>query len=53
MPPHCPCPALMARTNADNADNAAGPNSPVGVYWRPSKPRGSIHLASRDVPRLA
>jgi len=40
----------MARTNADNA---AGPNNPVGVYRRPSKPRRSLHLANRDVPRLA
>ena len=50
MPLPCPCPALMARTNADNA---AGPNNPVGVYRRPSKPRRSLHLANRDVPRLA
>ena len=49
MPPHRPCPALMPRTNADNA---AGPNNPVGVYCRPGKPRGSIHLANRDAPRL-
>ena len=50
MPLPCPCPALMARANADNA---AGQNNPVGVYLRPSKPRRSIHLANRDVPRLA